>query len=466
MKNHSKKYKQGAASFYIVAFSTLILIVIAMSFASIIISEVTRSSNDDLAQSAYDSALAGIEDAKLAYYNYQRCVDRYEPEGTPSNGDSNITCSEIKYIMENGWNDEVNGCNMVAEILGRTVTEDGVLIQETSTGNDAMQQYYTCVKMQTSLNDIRTTLSSSNPTRVMQANLGDATESLKTIKVSWSSTSNDTKFNFSNFNGNKVSFRTTDSAGVANPPTISVGFIQTGGSFYLDDFNKVDTSKHDDYGNTIYKTNRGAVYLVPTDKVNYANSSNTPDNYIGSCKDPNNKDQPCSNSSYINWITAEQITKSNDHTVKNLPYAVFCPKDPDSDFACSATFQVPQPYGDEGRNEESFMIVLSIPYGQPSTDIAVEFCSDIDGCTTRIAPEATPTEEDSIIETKAQIRIDSTGKANDLYRRIEARIETNDIYFPYPQYALELLGGTNSGNLLRKNFGVACEYDFDPTCSE
>ena len=60
------KNKKGAASFYIVAFSTLIMVIIAASFAAIIISEVTRTSNDDLAQSAYDSALAGVEDAKLA----------------------------------------------------------------------------------------------------------------------------------------------------------------------------------------------------------------------------------------------------------------------------------------------------------------------------------------------------------------------------------------------------------------
>ena len=67
------KFKNGAASFYIVAISTLILVIIAASFAAVIISEVARSSNDDLAQSAYDSALAGVEDAKLAYYNYQNC---------------------------------------------------------------------------------------------------------------------------------------------------------------------------------------------------------------------------------------------------------------------------------------------------------------------------------------------------------------------------------------------------------
>ena len=71
MKKSKGLFKEGAASFYVVAFSTMILMVIAASFAAIIISEMNRTSNDDLAQSAYDSALAGIEDAKIAFYNYQ-----------------------------------------------------------------------------------------------------------------------------------------------------------------------------------------------------------------------------------------------------------------------------------------------------------------------------------------------------------------------------------------------------------
>ena len=70
----NKKFKSGAASFYIVAFSTLILVIIAASFASAIIAEITRSSNSDLAQSAYDAALAGVEDAKAAFINYQNCM--------------------------------------------------------------------------------------------------------------------------------------------------------------------------------------------------------------------------------------------------------------------------------------------------------------------------------------------------------------------------------------------------------
>ncbi len=76
VKKNKMSFKKGAASFYMVAFSTLILVIIVASFAAIIISAVIRASNDDLSQSAYDSALAGIEDAKLAYYNYRACIEQ------------------------------------------------------------------------------------------------------------------------------------------------------------------------------------------------------------------------------------------------------------------------------------------------------------------------------------------------------------------------------------------------------
>ena len=119
-----RKFRKGAASFYIVAISTLILVIIAASFAAVIISEVTRTSNDDLAQSAYDSALAGIEDAKLAYYNYQSCKNEVKYIA------SGLSCEQIIDWVENDRGD----CDMIADILGRNKTDSGVLIQEDENG--------------------------------------------------------------------------------------------------------------------------------------------------------------------------------------------------------------------------------------------------------------------------------------------------------------------------------------------
>ena len=109
---HRYKFKKGAASFYIVAFATLILMIIAVSFASIIISEMNRTSKDDLAQSAYDSALAGVEDAKLAFSNYKKCIANGATAKEPVS-DAPLDCSAIVWYMEHP------DCGMVGKILGR-----------------------------------------------------------------------------------------------------------------------------------------------------------------------------------------------------------------------------------------------------------------------------------------------------------------------------------------------------------
>ena len=96
LKRCKLTFKKGAASFYVVAIATLILVIIATSFAAIIISEVSRTSNEDLSQSAYDSALAGIEDSELAFYNYQACKEQgYSASATKPTGTGPLTCSEI-----------------------------------------------------------------------------------------------------------------------------------------------------------------------------------------------------------------------------------------------------------------------------------------------------------------------------------------------------------------------------------
>ena len=152
-----KKFKEGAASFYIVAISTLILVIVAASFAAVIISEVTRTSNDDLAQSAYDAALAGVEDAKLAFYSYQSCLEN----GSPIDA-SGLSCDEIKTWVESGQREGQYACDMVSVILGRKREGEGgeVLVQESNVNND-MQQAYTCVKL-SDATDYKTTLTAED----------------------------------------------------------------------------------------------------------------------------------------------------------------------------------------------------------------------------------------------------------------------------------------------------------------
>ncbi|MBR0480139.1 hypothetical protein IJJ49_02685 [Candidatus Saccharibacteria bacterium] len=440
MRKSRTRFKKGAASFYIVALSTLILVIIAVSFASVIISEVSRSSNDDLSQSAYDSALAGVEDAKLAFYNYQSCLEKGATATAPD-GNGTISCGEIIYWMEHSDGSEVynNPCDMVAHILGRIgeLEASEVVVEESSSAGNNMLQAYTCAEIKTSLTDYRGSLTSGNPTRVVQAKLdGVAAKSIKKVKVSWYSDSTGPVTNYTNFNSStkKVTFPSLASTQASTPPTIAVQLIQTADTFNFGDFDQVSGTA----------TDRATVYLVPTNSASSAQSSNKPDNYIG-----------VYNGS-ANVLTAAQIAKTNDRTVKNLPYVVYCNNE--SDFLCSVTMELPEPIGGT-RNDETFMFMLSIPYGQPDTDFSLEFyCADGTVCGTAAAVAETGSSSQARVKG-IQINIDSTGRANDLFRRVETRMDTSDIYFPYPIYAVELLGD-DSDSLLKKSLTVTKEWNF------
>ncbi|MDO4508258.1 MAG: hypothetical protein Q4B65_02665 [Candidatus Saccharibacteria bacterium] len=436
MRKGLVKFKEGAASFYIVAFSTLILVIIAASFAMVIISEVTRAGNDELSQSAYDSALAGVEDAKLAYSNYQRCLEEgitlnptYNPAATA--GDP-ITCQDILYWME------YPDCDMVGHILGRIpkdsatdsdATNDEVLISDTveTAGDGAtsnLNQAYTCVEIHTRLSDYKSTLTAADQAKVIKAQFNDASANeIETVKISWYSNTGDEVYNFSNFTVSvdpghpAVRFKPATSVRVSTPPTIEVQMIQTNDTFSLSDFDQAS-------GN---RTNRATMYFVPTSSASDASSDGG--NYVGIWNGSRNS------------LDAQRIANTNNINVTNEPFAVFC-KDGGDQFACSVELELPGPKNVGDRNDDTFAFVISLPYGQPETDFSLEFFKS---------------GGEKVELGSSQILIDSTGRANDLYRRVETRLESVDTSFAYPYYALQLMG---EGNTLNKNMTVTCEGTF------
>jgi hypothetical protein len=213
--------------------------------------------------------------------------------------------------------------------------------------------------------------------------------------------------------------------------------VQTTSSFSLSDFEKVTSTA----------TDRALLYFVPTDNKNSAKKSNKPDNYIGAYDGSEN------------IISATQVIKSNDRSVKNLPYAVYCSRNLDyNGFACSVTMEMPDPIGGL-RSDDTFMFIVGIPYGQPSTDFAIEYlCAAGTTCGSIVENGEEVVTEQAVIDNRTQLSIDSTGRASTLYRRVEARMDTSDTYFPYPLYAIELLDDRASGPVLKKDFIIRQEY--------
>ncbi len=439
MKKMRNKFKQGAASFYIVVFSTLILLIVATSFATIIISEIERASNDDLSQSAYDSALAGVEDAKLAFYNYQNCL---------AQDSMSEKCVEIVNYMK-----KVD-CDMVGHILGRIDASDNeeVAIQETTTAKNNMQQAYTCVKVETELEDYRSTLSNSVQYKVVKLKFQEGVNAsqIKKMKISWYTDDDAATRRWQNISGTsgRVVFSSL-SAGVslpAVPPTISVALVQTAQSFTLEQFEMTQ-------GNT---TNRGMIYLVPASTAAQA-TGEVSDNRKGAWNATENQ----------NHIGTSAFLGSNDKTATNLPYTVYC--DFAGAFACSTVIDIPEPVGG-ARNDDTFMIVVALPYGKPTTDFAMEFYCDTE-CATEVYTDETGKETaqrtNRVNLSGVQVKVDSTGRANDLYRRVETRLESaaNDANLTV-MGPLELTSGSaGSGNssgkyVLQKTDAVMQEWNF------
>ena len=433
--------KSGAASFYVVAFSTLILIIVATSFATAIVAELNRTSNADLAQSAYDSALAGVGDARMAFTNYQNCInstkegiDKNEGSLNEMNSDNSVnTCNKIIYFVAHPdeISDNYNACDMTSRILGRNNGEGGEVpvdeVKDTSSSNN-LDQAYTCVKFKTKLEDYRATLTSEHPYKLVKVDLADGVRAsdVKYVKLSWYFNDDNKRFNYTNFlsinnglsNNNRVTFQPANATNLSTPPTISLQLIQSGDNNLTMDYLTSMTKNVENAGTGIsgLSTDRATAYFVPTNDLNSAKQKAV-NNTINS--KPATYDGAYDEDKEINMISAEKFASTNDHA-KDLPFLTYC--DNAGEYNCSVTVELPNAFGGN-RASNTFMFIVSLPYGQPETDFSMEFMKGID---------EKPVQLDNM-----QVLVDSTGRANDLYRRVEVRLEPAENIFDYPFYAIQ-----------------------------
>ncbi len=401
MSKTTIKIKQGATTIYAVIFVIIIITILVIGFVRLILADQTSTTNADLAQSAYDSALVGVEDAKLSILQYRNCRGKADNEVVEGNA---LTCREIRDLMSQVSlaNDR---CDLVSSILGRTTVNGETPVQESTSTQAALDtsQAYTCVKMAFSLPDYRASLNSDNSVQVVPLE-GGAMNDIKSINIHWYSDNDGTTYNYNNTDnsGNIIFPSTNEYGGMAVPPVLSVQLIQADNVFDLGDF-EYSHARH---------TDRGTVILVPAD----GSGSNTFD---------------------------DKFTKANDKTIMNEPLLVNCPMEHDTEFICNAKMNIPTPVqsrndpeGDNIKRKYAFL-VLSLPYNQPATSFSIEMLDANDNV---------------IYFEGVQAAVDSTGRANDLFSRVEARIATSDTYFPYPTYGVQLNG---SGPILEKNFYIA-----------
>ena len=423
MSSRQIKTRKGASAIYVVIFTATLLSVIALSFIRLMLSESTRTTNYSLSQSAYNSALAGIEDAKIVLIKYQNCLvsGNCPPEYTAAfSGDMNsLTNSQ--------------DCDLVPKLLGYSVTDtDGGNSPETSisTGGEdsskAYNQAYTCVKVSRKSKDFIATLTKNNPTKIIPLRTGDNDKatSVNRLLISWFSRADLSAVN--NTSGViDSSYFSFDTSGSKMMGTIR---IQTAPSFKTSEFYSSDTASG--------RTNRGTILFRPSKNTSLKASNLITDN-----------------NNYSNHIDGNPFVTSATKS-QNNPMDVYCNYENNIEwgngYACVADVRVPMPKTTsvDQRNDETFFLVLNLPYGEPKTEVSVEMKK----CDDHTKSIFEPGNCSNVYFDGSQAVVDSTGRANDLFRRVEARIELTDSNFPLANFALAAYDPTD-GNI-SKSFYV------------
>lgn len=404
---NKNQIKRGVASFYIVIFATILFGVVTLSFMRIILSEAGQSSNDDLSRSAYDSAIAGVEDAKTAVNRYYACL----------NGNANAVnkCSEEDYnlLFGDGSRNCDNGIGVAKYLYGNgynTVSEgkvnpNEVLIQETNAGNSASNnnsdQAYTCVVLSDTVPDYRGTLTSDTPTKVVPLGISDGTNtttniaSTRKIRFSWYSRLNEGDITFTPASGSTNNLRSSTDPII--PPVISITLLRAKREMKMSDF---------------YTANGGADYatMILT---------------------PTGNDNTQQQIPIIDYFRIQDSGNVNNGT-KDTTIQVTCNQS--REFACAVDLDVASM---DLRSSDSLFLIVSLPYHDTVSDFAAGLYDQHDN---------------QIDLTGVQVQVDSTGRTNQLLRRVETRLDPADLFFPYPQYELELDGGDDQS--LDKDFWI------------
>ncbi len=373
-----KQSERGAVSLFIVIFSALLITTITVAFIRIMIQNQIQATTHDLSKSALDSAQGGVEDAKRALITYRaHCVGAGDAVGTAE-------CNNLIRALTDGTR-----CDTMQQAgIAGTIGDDEVLIKRTE-DDTALQQAYTCVKVQLNTDDYVGSLT-PNTSRLVPLK---SVSAFDRITIEWYSQT-DLQDGLSSGNPDgvtKVDLGLDAKLPKLNdwpknrPALLRVQLLQYGDSFQLSDFDK----NQDD------KTNNASLFLAPSsvgrDTVSF--SDDLRQSHLSDA--------------------LEQIRCDKNFSATSI----------DSQYACKVTIQLPNPIGsDTPDNRHAYLKVTE--FYNPNTTFRISMYNSND-----------------IVKFNAvQPAVDSTGRANDLFRRIRSRIELEGSSIPNAEAAIDITG--------------------------
>jgi Tfp pilus assembly protein PilX len=391
MKNISSKNSQrGAVSIFVVIFAALLITIVTVSFIRIMVNDQNQAINNDLSQSAYDSAQAGVEDAKRALLRYQSVC---QTQGTAA----------CELLAQQLSTDDCNQALRVGDVVPSNgdVTSEVPIQQSTNTNDDILDQAYTCVTIDIETPDYIGSLSANQSKLIpLIGKAGDGSTTFDRVTLEWFSlediaSGSGTEVSLYRVSETPLPLREQSSWPANRPAMMRASLMQHGTSFTLEDF---------DYSNGA-SSNGNTLFLYPTSP----NASST---------------HPFSRDSRRG--TSTENTPAD--IAADTPLGVQCQSSLSAGgYSCRTTLLLPEPING---GERTAYLRLTALYNASHYRVT-------------LANVATDVNFNGV-----QPEIDSTGRANDLFRRVVSRVDLVDTNFPLPNGALEL-----SGNLC-KDFSV------------
>ena len=394
----NKNFKKGGVSIFIVIIVGVLVSIMSASFLRLMFRDQEQASKLDLSQSAYDSAQAGVEDAKRFLRIFRAACG---PSGTGDFEGEHYNCNTMRDAIRS------DSCYVLATAKIGNANSETIIQTNSSSGGASsrdtdLNQAYTCVKLKMNTADFLGRTNDGTPSVI---NLKGAT-AFNRVRIRWHSRENMT-------NGNNISLESLSNPSVRpridsrnwrnqNRPAILkaqfYGYIPgVGGSSSI-----MDTPYPDD-GN-----GASEMLFYPTNSIS-ALSSNL-----------SNMPTVRRNESSSQATTDYTFTRCSDRMDANS-----------NAYACETTVNIGRVRG----VQPSDVLYLRLTPLMNDSNFKVELLNG-----------------DTVVDfAGVQPKVDSTGRANTQLRRVESRIGFNDTNFPVPLFSAQT---ENEKEPLCKDFSV------------
>jgi len=384
MKNISNNKQFGGVSLFVVVFFMLLITVVTVSFLRLMTADQQQSSNNDLSQSAYDSAQAGVEDGKRTLLSYkQYCSTHTIAECAVAGDTTHLASSVCNAALANGIG-----------VSATMKTNEVIIQQSTDATAKLLNQAYTCVTLQLLTDDYVGDIAANESQLVPLV----SNSQFDRVRVEWFSR-DDVSSNAISLTGVGGSGQPLYTAGkwpINRPSLMRAQLIQVAtNGFKIADFDTVSGAQ----------SNGASMFLYPTSQPGIGDRDMT--TYDQRKTSPTDNPNP-----------KEALT---------TPTPVSCQASLSAGgFACTSVLVLPQAVGASDNNRTGFLRLT--PFYN-ATHFRVTLWN---GPVNLAAP--------SVKFNGVQPSIDSTGRANDLFRRVQSRVDLYDTTFPYPEAAIDLTG--------------------------